>query len=188
MKKQDNQQQHLNAQKSLALVTAIYPDEKWINTEPYIYVAKSRMVEKYREWYKWEKEMSQVRILTSRGSIAYFLPEKKNEAKGKVYVDTVIDGEIVELKTVTGNRKTLGAAFKQGYKQGAAVLKEHPELKTHSVFIRLLSNHTIGSVKAKIAGELKNRPENGSCICYFEQTGELHKWTYGELKTLIGSR
>jgi len=186
MKKQDNRQQRLNAQKSLAIVTALYPNEKWINTELYIYVAKSRMIEKYREWYKWEKEMSQARILTSRGSIVYFLPEKKNEAKGKVYVDAVIDGEIVELKTVTGNRKTLGAAFKQGYKQGAAALKEHPELKTHSVFIRLLSDHTIGSVKAKIAGELKNKPENGSCICYFEQTGELHKWTYGELKTLIG--
>jgi hypothetical protein len=177
----------LNAQKSFAKVKNLYPDEKWINTEPYIYVAKSRIIEKYREWYKWEKEMSQARILTSRGSIVYFLPEKKEE-KGKTYVDAIIDGEIVELKTVTGNRNTLGAAFKQGYKQGAALIKEHPEIKTHSVFIRLMSNHTIGSVKAKIAGELKNRSENGSFICYFEQTGELRKWTYGELKMLIGSK
>jgi hypothetical protein len=173
------------AKKSLALASALFPDEKWINTEKNIYVAKTRMVEKAREWQKWEREMSQARILTNRGSVVYFLPEKKNEGKGKVYIDTVIDGEIVELKTVSGNRNTLGWAFKQGFKQGAAKVRENPELQTHSVFIRLFSNFTIESVKAKIAGELKNLPGNGSFICYFEHIGELHKWPYEELRMFI---
>jgi len=55
----------------------------------------------------------------------------------------------------------------------------------HSVFIRLMSDLTIGSVKSKIAGELKYRLDEGSFICYFEKTGELLTWTYQELKNLI---
>jgi len=177
----------LNLKKSLAVAAALFPDEIWINTEKNIYVAKNRMIESVNERQKWEREMSQVRILANRGSVVYFLPEKKNERKGKVYVDTVIDGEIVELKTVSGNRNTLGWAFKQGFKQGAAILRDYPEIRTHSVFIRLLSNFTIRSVKAKIAGELKNRQGSGSFICYFEQIGELHAWSYEDLRMFIGT-
>jgi len=175
-----------NAQKSHELASRLFPNEKWIPTEANIWVAKSRLIEEKQEPDKWEREMSQVRILTGRGSVAYFLPEKKNEGKGKVYVDTVIDGEIVELKTVSGNRNTLGTAFEQGFKQGTAVVHDYPEIQTHSVFIRLLSDFTVGSVKAKIAGELKNHTDEGSFICYFEKTGELYTWTYGELRSIIG--
>jgi hypothetical protein len=180
-----SEQQRLNAEKSLALASALFPQEQWIPKEANIWVAKNRLSEEYREPDKWEREMSQVRILTGWGSVAYFLPEKKNEGKGKVYVDAVIDGEIVELKTVSGNRNTLGWAFKQGLNQGTAVIKDYPEIQTHSVFVRLLSDFTIKSVKGKIAGELKNRPENGSFICYFEHIRELHIWSYEELRSII---
>jgi len=175
-------------EKSLALASALFPHEKWIPTEANIWVAKSRLVEQYREPKKWEREMSQVRILIGRGSAAYFLPEKKNEGKGKVYVETVIDGEIVELKTVSGNRNTLGTAFEQGFKQGKTAVQGFPDILTHSVFIRLLSDFTVRSVKAKIAGELKNSTDEGSFICYFEKTGELYTWTYGELRSIIGTK
>jgi len=186
-----HEQRRLNAkasngcQKSFALASTLFPNEEWIPKEHNIWVAKSRLVEEFREPEKWEREMSQVRILTGRGSVAFFLPEKKNEGKGKVYVDTVIDGEIVELKTVSGNRKTLGTAFKQGFRQGKAVVQDYPQIQTHSVFIRLLSDFTVGSVKAKIAGELKNKTEDGCCICFFEQIGELYTWTYEELRMII---
>jgi hypothetical protein len=53
------------------------------------------------------------------------------------------------------------------------------------VFIRLLSDLSVGSVKAKIAGELKNRTGKGRFICYFEKSGDLHIWTYTELKAII---
>ena len=152
MKIKGIEQRRLNKEKSLSMASSLFPDEEWVNTEPNVFVVKSRMVLKYREWYKWEREMSQVRILTSQGSVAYFLPEKKHEGKGKVYVDTVIDGEIVELKTVAGNRNTLGTAFKQGFKQGAATVQEHPEIQKNSVFIRLVSDFTVESVKEKLRG------------------------------------
>jgi hypothetical protein len=74
-----------------------------------------------------------------------------------------------------------------GAKQGAYLTKQHPEIQSHSVFIRLFSNLSPGSVKAKIAGELKNRHDPGTFFCYFEASGMLFSWTYEELRGIIGS-
>jgi hypothetical protein len=41
---------------------------------------------------------------------------------------------------------------------------------------------------SKIAGELKDRADTGSFICYFERSGELHVWTYEELRSIIGKK
>jgi hypothetical protein len=46
MGKQDIEQHSPNAEKSLILTSALFPDEEWINTEKNIYVSKSRMIEK----------------------------------------------------------------------------------------------------------------------------------------------
>jgi hypothetical protein len=175
-----------NAEKSLALASALFPGEEWVLKEAGIWVAKSRLPEEYKEPDKWEREMSQVRILTSRGSAAYFLPEKQKNDKGKIYADTVLNGEVTELKTVSGNRSTLGTDFKTGYKQGAALVKGRTDNEEHSVYIRLLSDLEVDSVRAKVAGELKNRPGKGHFICYFEQSGKLHTWSYDELRSIIG--
>jgi hypothetical protein len=180
-------QRLLNAEKSLALAKVLFFDEEWIPTEANIWVAKSRLVEEYREPDKWEREMSQVRILTGRGRVAYFLPEKAVHWESKKQcADLVLDGEIVEMKTVSGTRVTLGGQFRYGFKQGALLLESCTVTKKHSVFIRLLSDLSVGSVKAKIAGELKERKDEGSFICFFEKTGELFTWTYEELRAIIG--
>jgi hypothetical protein len=176
-----------NSEKSRILALALFPGEEWVLKEPGIWVARSRLPEEYKEPDKWEREISQVRILTGRGSAAYFLPERKNEGKGKIYADTVINGEVTELKTVSGNRSTLGTDFKQGYKQGAALVRNRIDTQKHSVYIRLLSDLSPGSVKAKIAGELKNRPGTGHLICYFEISGMLCCWSYEELRAIIGT-
>jgi hypothetical protein len=112
-----------NAALTRKTAQTLFPGERWIKVEPHIWAAESRLVERVKEPEKWEKEVSQVRILTSWGSVAYFLPEKKNEDRGKIYADAVINGEVTELKTVSGNRSTLGTDFRQGYKQGAAILQ-----------------------------------------------------------------
>jgi len=178
----------LNADKSLALASALFPQEEWIPTEVNIWVAKSRLAQKKREPEKWKREMAQARILTKRESVAYFLPEKIIQwESGKQCADLVLDGEILELKTVSGSRVTLGGQFRYGYKQGSILLKNCTVTRKHSVFIWLLSDLSIGSVKAKIAGELKNRYDEGSFICFFEKTGQLHSWTYEELRSIIGT-
>jgi hypothetical protein len=132
--------------------------------------------------------MAQARILTGRGSIAYFLPELEIKGEtGKRCADLVLDGEIVEMKTVSGTRATLGTQFKYGYKQGSMLIKNCAITKKHSVFIWLLSDLSVGSVKAKIAGELKERKDEGAFICFFEKTGELWTWAYEELRSIIGN-
>jgi len=177
---------HHNAEKSLILASALFPHEEWIHKEANIYVAKSHLAQEYREPDKWEREMSQVRILTNMGSVAYFLPEKLAEGEaGLRCADTVIDGEIVELKTVTGTRATLSKDFKKGYKQGASLTRGYEKTRSHSVFIRLFSELSVESVKAKIAGELKTRHDNGYFICFYEATAKLYKWTYSELRAMI---
>ena len=173
---------------SFELAKTLFPDEEWIPTEPNIWVAKSRLSQEKKEPKKWEKEMAQVRILTSRGSIACFLPEIEIKGEnGRRSADLVLDGEVVEMKTITGGRETLGGKFKHGYNQGAILVKNCSITKKHSVFIRLLSELSIGSVKSKIAGELKYRFDEGTFICFFETTGELYSWTYEELRSIIGT-
>jgi hypothetical protein len=175
-----------NTEKSLRLAVRFFPDETWIYKEPNIYIAESRLIEEYREKDKWDREIAQVRILTGRGSVAVFLPEQEKKGEvGKHSPDLVLDGTILEMKTVSGTRKTLGTQFKYGYKQGSALVKGHTDVQEHSVFIRLFSDITVESVKAKIAGELKERPDNGNFICCFEKSGKLYQWTYEELRGLI---
>jgi hypothetical protein len=177
-----------NTEKSLRLAAMLFPDETWVYKEPNIYIAQSRLIEEHREKDKWKREMTQVRILTGRGSVAVFLPEKKkNEETGRCCVDLVLDGTILEMKTVSGTIKTLGWEFKKGFKQGKAMFEGYSDIPEHSVFIHILSQHlTVEAVKAKIAGELKGRPDDGHFICLFETTRQLYTWTYEELRSLIG--
>jgi hypothetical protein len=181
-----------NAEKSLALASLLFPKEEWILHSENIYVAKSRLNGGHKEQAKLYREISDVRILTGRGSVAYFLPERPKEeaaANGgeihNMHADTVIDGAIVELKAVSGNRATLGKAFRRGYKQGRFLLKKHAVSAKHSVFLRLFTPFMVESVRAKIAGELKYSTDEGQCICFFEAAGELYTWNYDDLRALM---
>jgi len=186
MKKQDNRQQHLNAQKSLTLASALFPHEEWILKEPHIWVGKSRVRNTPKERAKLAWEIEQIRVLIKPESVVYFLPEPENSSWfGKLSADAVIDGEIMEIKALTGTRATLGTEFRKGYKQGAYLCQQLSHIKAHSVFIRLFSGLSVGSVKAKIAGELKSRTDEGRFICYFETSGTLFSWTYDELRGII---
>jgi len=183
----------LNAEKSFLLASSLFPNEEWIPHGEGIFVAKSRFFGGHKEQAKLYREITDVRILTGRGSVAYFLPERpKNEEIinedeiHNMYADTVIDGVIVEIKTVSGNRATLGKSFRRGYKQGRSLLKKHGIIAEHSVFLRVFTPFSVESVRAKIAGELKNYTDDGCCICYFEATEELYFWTYKELRAIVG--
>jgi len=183
----------LNAEKSLILASKLFPYEEWISHGQGIFVAKSRFSSGNKEQAKLYREIDDVRILIEQGSIVYFLPErtKKEETVRKeqihnMHADSVIDGVIVEIKAVSGNRATLGKSFRRGYKQGRSLLKKHEITAEHSVFIRVFTPFSIESVRGKIAGELKNSTDEGCCICYFEATKELYYWTYDELRAIVG--
>jgi hypothetical protein len=181
-----------NSKKSLALASTLFPGEEWVAHGENIFIAKSRLSGGHKEQAKLYREIADVRILISQGSVAYFLPEsEKDGGEGSeihcLRADTVIDGAIVELKTVSGNRATLGKSFRRGYKQGHSLLKKHGVTADHSVFLRLFTPFTVESVRAKLAGELKNTTDTGTCICYFEAAGELRRWDYDELRAIIGT-
>jgi len=177
----------LNAEKSLALASVLFPAEEWAPHGEGIFIAKSRLTGGHKEQAKLYREIADVRVLTGRGSVAYFLPERfDGDDRRKKWADMVMDGAIVELKTISGNRTTLGKSFKRGYKQGLYMVKTHPEIKAeHDVFLKLYAPFTVESVRAKIAGEIKNTSDKGQCICYFEATEELYFWTYDELRAII---
>jgi hypothetical protein len=113
------------------------------------------------------------------------LSNKKDGETAKLCADLILDGFVTELKTVSGTRTTLGTAFRFAYKQGAVLLSGYSGINEHSVFIRLFSDLSLMQVMSKIAGELKDRSGPGSFICYFETNGELHIWTYEELRGII---
>jgi hypothetical protein len=182
-----------NTEKSLLLASTLFPHEEWIPHGEGIFVAKSRFYGGHKEQAKLYREIADVRILTGRGSVAYFLPERPKNEKTvseeeihSMHADTVIDGVIVEIKTVSGNRATLGKSFRRGYKQGRSLLKKHGITAGHSVFLRVFTPFSVESVRAKIAGELKNSTDEGCCICYFEAAEELYYWTYDELSAIVG--
>jgi hypothetical protein len=184
---------HENAARSLKLASALFPGEEWIPHGESIFVAKNRLSGGHKEQAKLYREISDVRILTDRGSTAYFLPERPREEgirnDGEIHsmhADTVIDGAVVELKAISGNRATLGKSFRRGYKQGRSLLEKHTIIAEHSVFLRLFTPFNVESVRAKIAGELKNSSDQGCCICFFESTGELYFWAYDELRAIVG--
>jgi len=183
----------LNAEKSLLLASTLFPHEKWITHGEGIFVAKSRFSGGHKEQAKLYREIADVRILTERGSVVYFLPERAKDEETvrekqihNMHADSVIDGVIVEIKTVSGNRATLGKSFRRGYKQGNSLLKKHGINSEHSVFLRVFTPFSVDSVRAKIAGELKNSTDEGCCICYFEAKEELYFWTYNELRAIVG--
>jgi len=184
----------INAERSLALASTLFPLEEWVPHGRGIFVAKSRLTRSHKEQSKLYREISDVKILTGRGSVAYFLPERHNEGKAaerevlhSMYADTVIDGVVVEIKTVSGNRTTLGKSFRRGYKQGRSLLEKHRVSAEHSVFLRIFTPFSVKSVRAKVAGELTNSVDKGCCICYFEATEELYYWTYDELRAIVGT-
>ena len=81
MQSDNTEQTNLNAKKSFSLASALFPLEKWIPHGTGIFVAESRLSGGHKEQAKLYREISDVRILTGRGSIAYFLPERIDEWK-----------------------------------------------------------------------------------------------------------
>jgi hypothetical protein len=171
-----------NLLRTRALAAAMYPTEQWVeDAQTGVYVAASRHNRDL------QKELDQAAILTKNGSVVFLLPEAPRDRRKKA--DAVIDGKIVELKASSGNRNTIGAEFKQAYRQGRTTLEKYPHLVAeHSVFLDLQTEEPVESIMAKLAGELKERDHDGSVICYFRNTADLYFWPYAELRKLIKSK
>jgi hypothetical protein len=110
----DTEREQQDVAKTRSVAIALFPGEEWVRLEERIFVAASRLSGGFREQAKWERELAQVKILTRQGSVAYFLPDRIKGGRGEICADLVLDGSIMEMKTVSGTRETLGSQFKYG--------------------------------------------------------------------------
>jgi hypothetical protein len=168
---QDSSKQQDNAEKARQTAIDLYPYEKWEPLEKGIFIAKSRMPRSAEQINVLEKELRQARILVLRGSTVYLLPETPQPGEKNIkYPDAVVDGNIMEFKTITGGIRQV----EERYKEARA--------KTTSVFIKIDAPLTRHDITRKLSGYINRKGYSGGTIlAYFTQSGEFHQWSEEEL-------
>jgi len=161
-----------NANKAYELAMTLYPHEKWEVLEAGIFIAKNRMPRSAEQINVLEKELRQARVLVDRGSTVYLLPEIPQPGiKNVKHPDAVVDGHIMEFKTVTGSIRQVEERYKEA------------RVKTEYIFLKIdapLSSH---EVTRKLSGYIQRKGYTGGIIfAYFAQNGEFHQWTEDGLR------
>ena len=101
-------QSEKNAINTQKLAFRLFPNEQWIGIDQHIFMAASRAPRSGRQSEILEQELSQARILVALGHTIYLLPEF-GPRKTK-HPDAIVDGLIMEFKTVSGNERKIKAA------------------------------------------------------------------------------
>jgi hypothetical protein len=163
-----------NAEKSLALAKGLYPHEKWEQVENGIFIAKSRIPRSADQMNVIEKELRQARILVERGSMVYLLPENTNpHEKHRKYPDAVVDGSIMEFKSIVGSKRQVKIRYKEA------------RAKTTNIFFKIDADLTKQEVIRELSRYIKKKGyAGGTILVYFSKNGELHKWDENELLSL----
>ena len=164
--------QEKNAEKTELVAKGLYPHEKWELLENGIYIAKSRMPRSADQINVLDKELRQARILVERGNIVYLLPEvDQPRIKNKKYPDAVVDGLIMEFKTVFGNERKI----KEKYKEGRD--------KAENVFLYIEPPFSQRIVASKLSGTIRGKGYETSLIwVYFSHSGKMAYWSVKDLK------
>jgi hypothetical protein len=168
---QENIKRQENAAKASELARTLYPHEKWEVLEAGIFIAKSRMPRSVEQIHILEKELRQARILADRGSTVYLLPETAHPHEKHVkYPDAVVDGYIMEFKTVTGSIRQV----EERYKEARA--------KAEHIFLKIDASLSRHDVTRKLSGYIQRKGYRGGILfTYFTNSGEFHQWTETEL-------
>jgi hypothetical protein len=159
--------QAVKAQKAWEKAVSLYPLETWREIEQRIFIASTRDPKSNNQKRNFEKELIQARILTVQGSTVYFLPEKGEDK----HPDAVVDGFIIEFKTVTGNRNRIEEHFRSSRK------------KADTVFFKINSLLSKDEVIKKLEGTIiQGDYHGGRIIVYFTETGKLYYWNVDDLR------
>jgi hypothetical protein len=163
------EQQREEAEKTHNLAVTLFPNETWEKITDKIFVATGRILVPDI----FEKELIQAEILAKNGSTVYFLPEKQKV--GMKSADAVVDGILVEFKTITGGIDMVEKRFRKSRKQCENVfLKiDNPEISKKDVQERirrtLLDKKYLGGT-------------GGLAIVYIAKTAEIYYWRLADLK------
>ena len=172
-------QNNKNAEKTRLKAQALYPHEKWEFLEDGIFIAKSRMPRSAEQINTLKKELRQARILVNRGSTVYLLPETPPPGvKNIKYPDAVVDGNIMEFKTITGSIRQVEARYKEARK------------KTKYIFMLINANISKHDFTRKLAGYIKKKGYTGGLISVlFVQSNEFCQWNEEKLaKSISGQK
>jgi len=166
-----------NAEKTIQAAIGLYPLEKWELLEKGLFIAKSRMPRSAEQINTLEKELRQARILVDRGSTVFLLPEMSQPSeKHRKFPDAVVDGLIMEFKTVTGSIRQVEARYKEA------------RVKTPNIFMVIVAQLSRHEVTRKLSGYIKRKGYSGGIIlAYFSQSGEFYRWSEAELAANSGS-
>ena len=163
---QQNADKAKNTQK---LASQLFPNEQWICIDEHIFMAASRAPRSSRESEILAHEISQARILAAFGHTIYLLPEFGSR-KTK-HPDAIVDGLIMEFKTVSGNERKI----KERYKEARE--------KAENVFLQIDPPFSQKTIASKISGIIRGKSyKSGLVWVYFSQIGKIVYWTVEELK------
>jgi hypothetical protein len=110
-------------------------------------VAESRLPVNSEQRRILRKELRQTEILARLGNAVYLIPERA--AYGERPKDAVVNGELFEFKTVTGNARTLEWEFRKAKRKGDDV----------NVFINVESGVSRNETEHRIKLVLDRHPE-----------------------------
>ena len=162
-------QSEKNAKNAKELVSRLFPNEQWIGIDQQIFMAASRAPRSGRQSEILNQELSQARILAALGHTVYLLPEF-GPRKTK-HPDAIVDGLIMEFKTVSGNERKI----KEKYKEARE--------KAENVFLQIDPSFSQRTVASKLSGTIRGKSyKSGLIWVYFKQTGKMVYWTVEGLK------
>ena len=162
-------QNEINTQKSKELAFKLFPNEQWIGIDQCIFMAASRAPRSIRQSEILDHELAQARILAVLGHTVFLLPEF-GPRKTK-HPDAIVNGFIMEFKTVTGNERKIKEKFKEARK------------KADNVFLQIDPPFSHRTVARKLAGVIKGKNYSSGLIwVYFTQSGKMVYWSVEGLK------
>ena len=116
-----------------------------------------------------DHELAQARILAGFGHTVFLLPEF-GPRKTK-HPDAIVDGLIMEFKTVSGNERKIKEKFKEAMQ------------KADNVFLQIDPPFSSKTVARKLAGTIRGKSYNAGLIwVYFTHSEKMTYWTVEGLK------
>jgi hypothetical protein len=157
-----------NAQKARACAMEKAPGENWIEISAGIYLAAGRRPKSDEQVKTLEKEITHAQILAHNGHTVYLLPE--HGPRGMKHPDAVVDGLIMEFKTITGNIRKIAGNFKAARK------------KAENIFLKVDAGFSQEIVLEKLIGTVRRGGYRGGLIItHFTRSGKTYYWNIDDL-------
>ena len=159
--------EHGNAEKARRTAVDLFPNESWLELEECIFIATGRTPKSNNQRKDLQKELVIARHLTRLGSVVYLLPEEGEDK----HPDAVVDGIIMEFKTITGGAERIQDHYREARK------------KADRIFFRINSDISTKAVLKNLIERVRNSGYTGGLImAYFAYKDKLYYWSEDVLK------